>query len=107
MALVIDFLEAGLPVIRCLGAMVHRNIGVVDLMARVNQLHCPDPSGGGRPVGPTPTQTPTPRAAASPAAKSCGDRTQTPGSVLLNDIHRDAQGFVDRERMCASLGSRA
>ena len=104
-ALVIDFLEAGLrplPVIRCLGVMVDGNIGDVDLMTRVDQLRGPGtvagpgPSGGGRPIGPAPTQTPTPRAAASPAARSCGDRTQTPGSVLLNDIHRDAQGFVER-----------
>ena len=40
------------------------------------------------------TNTP-PRAAASPAARSCGDRTQTSGAVLLNDIHRVAQGFTE------------
>ena len=59
------------------------------------RLRGPGPSSCGHTVCPAPTPTPTPRASASLAAGSCGDRTRIPGSVLLNDIHRVAQGFVE------------
>ena len=60
----------------------------------------PDPSGGGNPMCPTPTQTPTPRAAVKGGGITSRQILRGPDedslAVLLNDIHRDAQGFVAR-----------
>ena len=70
-------------------------------MTRVNQLRGPGTVAGPRPRrrrashGSDSNTTPTPRAAASPLPDPAGLYDDSL-AVLLNDIDRDAQGFVER-----------
>ena len=70
-------------------------------MDLAKHLRGPRPSSsGGYPVCPTPTQTPTPRAAVKGGGITSRQILRGPDedslAVLLNDIHRYAQGFVER-----------